>query len=229
MPDASQSTGAIVIPKILQAEIEAFHAEHFSSTAIALFARNFLDPQAAQLSEDYDEYNNEYYDEEDGLGYYPDGVKRTLTDEQIAIFRHSELETLRRAQENRKTSVVDDEPDLQPTCSKINEAAESGAADEEEGELLSDTPVFSVATTSNKKRKQRKKTKRKNISTETGTHNVQRGESGWFKKTIKPDLRKRTWDVVETGMDSLDYDGLDSADQAGKEPTVQRRKVSYDD
>lgn len=30
----------------------------------------------------------------DGLGYYPDGVKRTLTDEQIAIFRHSEIHSL---------------------------------------------------------------------------------------------------------------------------------------
>ena len=27
----------------------------------------------------------------DDLGYYPDGVKRTLTDEQIAMFRHSEI------------------------------------------------------------------------------------------------------------------------------------------
>lgn len=27
---------------------------------------------------------------EDELGYYPDGVKRTLTDDQIAMFRHSE-------------------------------------------------------------------------------------------------------------------------------------------
>lgn len=35
-------------------------------------------------------------DEDDGLGYYPDGVKRKLTDEQIAIFRHSEVQTLLR-------------------------------------------------------------------------------------------------------------------------------------
>lgn len=32
----------------------------------------------------------EYYEEGD-LGYYEDGTKRTLTDEQIAIFRHSEV------------------------------------------------------------------------------------------------------------------------------------------
>jgi hypothetical protein len=32
---------------------------------------------------------------DDGLGYYPDGVKRTLTDQQIEIFRHSEIQKLR--------------------------------------------------------------------------------------------------------------------------------------
>ena len=37
--------------------------------------------------------------EEDDLGYYPDGVKRTLTDEQIKIFRHSEIHALLRARQ----------------------------------------------------------------------------------------------------------------------------------
>ena len=32
----------------------------------------------------------------DELGYYPDGVKRTLTDEQIAMFRHSEMYSILR-------------------------------------------------------------------------------------------------------------------------------------
>jgi hypothetical protein len=32
--------------------------------------------------------------EDDGLGYYADGVKRTLTDEQIKMFRHSEIQRL---------------------------------------------------------------------------------------------------------------------------------------
>lgn len=33
-------------------------------------------------------------EEDDGLGYYPDGTKRTLTDQQIEIFRHSEIRNL---------------------------------------------------------------------------------------------------------------------------------------
>lgn len=45
-------------------------------------------------------------EEEDDLGYYPDGVKRTLTDEQIAMFRNSEIYSLLRKrqvqEENRE-------------------------------------------------------------------------------------------------------------------------------
>lgn len=53
--------------------------------------------------ETQDNYDYDYYhedgEEEDDLGYYPDGVKRTLTDEQIRIFRHSEIHALRREKE----------------------------------------------------------------------------------------------------------------------------------
>ena len=45
----------------------------------------------------------EYYEEaDDGLGYYPDGTKRTLTDEQIAMFRHSEIQAILRKRRLRE-------------------------------------------------------------------------------------------------------------------------------
>lgn len=47
--------------------------------------------------------------EEDDLGYYPDGVKRTLTDDQIAMFRHSEIQALVRARRHRQEAG---EPEL---------------------------------------------------------------------------------------------------------------------
>ena len=40
--------------------------------------------------------------DDDGLGYYPDGVKRTLTDDQIAMFRHSEIQLLLRERRRRR-------------------------------------------------------------------------------------------------------------------------------
>jgi len=55
-----------------------FHASHFHGSAL---------PNKAP--EDFWEEQ-----EDDGLGYYEDGTKRTLTDEQIAIFRHSEVQDL---------------------------------------------------------------------------------------------------------------------------------------
>jgi len=45
---------------------------------------------------------------DDGLGWYSDGVKRTLTDEQIAMFRHTEFEQLMR---KRRLQAEDDEGD----------------------------------------------------------------------------------------------------------------------
>ena len=45
----------------------------------------------------------EYYEEEDdGLGYYADGTKRILTDEQIAMFRHSEIHAILRKRRTRR-------------------------------------------------------------------------------------------------------------------------------
>lgn len=40
------------------------------------------------------EEDGTYFEGDDGLGNYSDGVKRTLTDEQIAMFRHSEIYSL---------------------------------------------------------------------------------------------------------------------------------------
>ncbi|MCJ1374758.1 hypothetical protein MMC20_005990 [Loxospora ochrophaea] len=45
------------------------------------------------------EHAEEDVDKDDGLGYYSDGAKRTLTDEQVAIFRHSEIQSLLREKE----------------------------------------------------------------------------------------------------------------------------------
>ena len=41
-------------------------------------------------------------EDDDALGYYEDGVKRTLTNEQVAIFRHSEIQTILRSHRHRQ-------------------------------------------------------------------------------------------------------------------------------
>lgn len=185
-----------------QDEILAFHETHFSTHALEHFGLNFLRPEAqAQAHEVYEEDAGEYWEEDeedDGLGYYEDGVKRTLTDEQIAIFRHSERQTLLR-KELKKTNRT------MAATATVAPQSEAGLDDGEIDDGGVDVPV-SAKPKKNTKKNQKKWKSRGNT---------------------KPDLRKRTWDVVEAGLDSLDYGEMGSAETAG--PAAQRRRITYDD
>ncbi|EFQ85340.1 hypothetical protein CFE70_001268 [Pyrenophora teres f. teres 0-1] len=76
-------------------DLRAFHAKHFPHAPAPEHILYGVEPEA-QVAE-------EYYDEaDDGLGYYPDDTKRTLTDEQIAMFRHSEIQAILRKRRLRK-------------------------------------------------------------------------------------------------------------------------------
>lgn len=107
--------------------------------------------------------------DDDGLGYYDDGVKRTLTDEQIEIFRHSELQQLRKAEEKK--------------------AAKAASPTTDDGELGEEKITRSHGNPNSNNGLKRKKRKMNRAPREP-----------------KPDLRKRTWDVVEAGLDTLEYD-----------------------
>lgn len=83
---------------------------------------------------------NDALESDDGLGYYPDGVKRTLTDEQIAMFRHSEIYTLLRErqvkQENKDAGFTDEPADL---ISKVEPMTSAQHVFEEGMENVSDS------------------------------------------------------------------------------------------
>ena len=71
-----------------------------------------------------DDYN------EDGLEYYSDGVERTITDEQVEIFRHTELFQLRlaerrKAQEDAQAREAEANGGLSESHSTVSEAAHS--------------------------------------------------------------------------------------------------------
>ncbi|KAF5658315.1 hypothetical protein FHETE_9969 [Fusarium heterosporum] len=158
-------------------DLIAFHEAHFSTAALASFVSDFTNSP----SEDHTHHGaaNDKWEEEDGLGYYSDGVKRTLTDEQIEIFRHSELEALRKQQEKEKqlsaktTATSGQAVDLSDDSHAIAQTENVSAA-------------LPTSFQSNKKRKKK---------------GPKRG-----RPEPKPDLRKRTWDVVDKGLDSLEYD-----------------------
>ncbi|KIW83578.1 hypothetical protein Z517_02823 [Fonsecaea pedrosoi CBS 271.37] len=75
------------------AQLRAFHATHFATQPVPdLMTYPLNAPGQTEPSHDaaIDDDNHD----EGSLGYYDDGVKRTLTDSQIKMFRHSEIQRL---------------------------------------------------------------------------------------------------------------------------------------
>lgn len=195
----------------MQGELRSFHEAHFGHGAIAAFVQDFLSPNESEQTANHVEWDGEYYEEEDdGLGYYPDGVKRTLTDEQIAMFRHSELQELEKAKEKRQSSTRHRRNTSSPTPPILDEG--KGSEDGEVGENLG--VPFTPLPTKKKNKKKKKK----------------RGSGNSNKKQWEPDpeRRKRTWDVVETGLDELAYDDSEQSGGAA-EPAPQRRRITYEE
>lgn len=88
-------------------QLHEFHAKHFPGQLVPSLTSP--SEQAATLST-----TNTVPIEEDttGLGYYNDGTRRTLTDEQIKMFRHSEIQrllterrTVREREERQKRKI----------------------------------------------------------------------------------------------------------------------------
>ncbi|KAH0539092.1 hypothetical protein FGG08_004330 [Glutinoglossum americanum] len=91
------------IPQVTEDDLFEFHAHHFNGRRQGFPGTLLSDTTLLSLTEECCEDGDlEYdYDDDDGLGYYPDGVKRTLTDAQIAMFRWSEVQSLLRAKKRR--------------------------------------------------------------------------------------------------------------------------------
>ncbi|KAK4997443.1 hypothetical protein LTR66_003138 [Elasticomyces elasticus] len=101
------------IPTVTEDDLRAFHATHFPGARPP--PAFFADP--AYLA-------SVTAREDDGLGYYPDGVKRTITDEQIAMFRHSEIQALlkeRRREQERRENNSDDEVEADRLVTRTEE------------------------------------------------------------------------------------------------------------
>ncbi len=122
-------------------------------------------------------------------------MKRTLTDEQIAMFRHSEIEALL-----REKRYAEERRGFNPATSASTPGSNNAYI--EDGEV----EVGAYERPTHKKRKKRKP-----------------------KKEVKPDLRKRTWDVVDQGVTSLSYEDADSGATTGRSKGPQRKRVSYED
>jgi hypothetical protein len=93
-------------PRVTEDDLLAFQFKHFGDDSQP--AEWFVSPEVALA---YDP-NHDPHDE-DGLGYYPDGVKRTLTDADIEWFRARELHQMQMQQEKRDAERAEREAEQQ--------------------------------------------------------------------------------------------------------------------
>jgi hypothetical protein len=201
------------------------------------FTAQFLGPVEDELAEDnfceskYYEILDPEEELDDGLGYYSDGVKRTLTDEQIAIFRHSEIQAILREQRHEEEAKEEEEIDDSPPA-PVQELTRPiigpmmERADFEDGELEDNLTKTATPSLTNDKMPTEKKPKKKKKSQKA--HQRDPKVKGFFKQNVKPDLRKRTWDKVDQGVEGLEYDEI--IREAADMPSItKRRQISYDD
>ncbi|KAF2682469.1 hypothetical protein K458DRAFT_444131 [Lentithecium fluviatile CBS 122367] len=81
------------LPTVTIDDLRQFHAQHFPDASLP---ENYL--RGIQHGHAHEECDYE----DEGLGYYEDGTERTLTDEQIAMFRHTEIQTILRQRRRRR-------------------------------------------------------------------------------------------------------------------------------
>ncbi|OQN97704.1 hypothetical protein B0A48_16024 [Cryoendolithus antarcticus] len=96
----------LVVPTVTEDDLLAFQFFHFGDdtkpeTFFVSAEQALGDPLELQIADD-----------PDGLGWYDDGAKRSLTDEQIAMFRHSEMVALQNAQ--NADGANDDNAEYEP-------------------------------------------------------------------------------------------------------------------
>lgn len=83
--------------KVLQEDLRDFHAKHFPHAPAPEHVLHGIGNDPAE----------EYYEEEgNALGHYEDGTPRTLTDEQIAMFRHSEIQAIIRKRRLKRENAL---------------------------------------------------------------------------------------------------------------------------
>ena len=166
--------------------------------------------------EDFDE-------DDDELGYYPDGVKRTLTDEQVAMFRHSEIYALLRQQqvrnENRDAdsdppseSAVLKDAGNQETKMRVK-STEDGTVDNQGSDDEAEYARFLEA----EKRKAEAVHARKKRKMNTGEGHHNRGRPMTHRRIA------RELDDVAVSEQALDYGEESSI------PTTVSGKVSMED
>lgn len=173
---------SFLVPTVTEDDLAAFHKNHFARCRVPVsFFQNY-DTSGSQAPEETIE----------DLGYYPDGVQRTLTDDQITMFRHSEIEALLRERRHRQEAEADGE---------VLPVQNSGAPTVAQNDAISDGEIASeVLDTEQRPRKRPKKNKnKKGHAKRQMYHPTQPAED------FTPNRMAREQDEVQHASVELDY------------------------
>ncbi|KAM0712322.1 hypothetical protein Q7P37_011417 [Cladosporium fusiforme] len=188
----------LTIPTVTEDDLLSFQFTHFGDdTKPDTF---FVDPEhALNYHPGLDELGD------DGLGWYEDGVKRTLTDEQIEMFRHTELEELMRkrrleaeAEEQEVDDYADDDDDeYEPTLPDALSSAPPQSPLSEASSL--EQELSTKATTANTKQRQSSDKLRQSNRSQTpnGRHHQRKKEIPYEQR------HKRKWENYIDGNDPV--------------------------
>lgn len=130
------------------------------------------------------------------------------------MFRHTEIQALlrerRHAGENKATPKRGDDQDAETEESELSDYQDAPAPEPKHPRPASRVEARNASTGNSKHQK------------------ADHRKRGGHKQPAKPDLRKRTWDKVDRGLQSLDY-GEEEEGPAALPAASQRRRISYED
>lgn len=190
-----------------QADLEAFRARIFNDVP--------------ELKTSTKAEANDAFESDDGLGYYADGVKRTLTDEQIAMFRNSEIYALLRErqvkQENKDAGFADEPADL---VSKAEPLSAAQQVFEERMENVSDSDDEAEYTAF-------LAAEQKQIQDEATKNKRKRGIDGFGDERNRTHSTRRTTREMDAmGAEETVLDYGDSPQDAADASTMHRDELN---
>ncbi|EPE02769.1 hypothetical protein F503_08532 [Ophiostoma piceae UAMH 11346] len=241
----------IQVPQISRDELFTFHESHFAKVSVADFGVSFtgLQVPSAPVSTDQtgqvdgigdEEYYEYEYEEGEGEYGAADDYDDEPFDPSVAhlVPDFEVVEPTKEAEETR--GDIKDRKDNKDE--EEQDDAEEGEIPDEGGDVEGngeDEPRLKK-----KKKRRRKKNGASNANKAAGSNTASAGSSNdaaadqkpdkrgrqdrHHGRPPKPDLRKRTWDVVDQGLGSLDYDETET-DPGSMPAPPQRRRIQYED
>ncbi|MCJ1249053.1 hypothetical protein MMC30_006275 [Trapelia coarctata] len=194
-------TTQLVVPLVTPDDLIVFHTRVYGKP----FTGNLPHPENYESSSLVTD--DDYAEDDDGLGYYDDGAKRTLTDEQIAMFRHSEIQSILRARRQTREKTISEYRDV-PRSKDMGdgvwgvEEAEKAHEGAEEGEVSDEDDEEEYARFLEAERKE--------MELAASRQKKKGGQGQNARGTISTRRTVREMDAVFSTNDALDY-----GDEAG--------------